>query len=165
MKTFDIRPAPKPFIDRVKFPYGFKKSGDFSIPEADLLTRYGKTLCDLESGTLSLSFPVLFRLRTDWKKRGKSTYTLPVENVTSTRYTVRPATRPNLMMTTQTKHSTSPDSSSQPSLWTCPVSFTEPVRFCRFIHALTFYFFPQLFVIFLDCLYETACIPVQSQYL
>ncbi|AYA64114.1 DUF413 domain-containing protein [Alteromonas sp. RKMC-009] len=52
MKTFDIRPAPKPFIDRVKFPYGFRKSGDFSIPEADLLTRYGKTLCDLESGTI-----------------------------------------------------------------------------------------------------------------
>ena len=52
MKTFDIRPAPKPFIDRAKFPYGFKKSGDFSIPEADLLTRYGKILLELETGAL-----------------------------------------------------------------------------------------------------------------
>ena len=35
------------------FPYGFRKSGDFSIPEADVLSAYGKTLAGLESGELS----------------------------------------------------------------------------------------------------------------
>ena len=49
MKKFDVRLSPKPFIDRVKFPYGFRKSGDFSIPEAELLTTYGKTLLNLET--------------------------------------------------------------------------------------------------------------------
>lgn len=50
MQSFTIRLSDKPFIDRVKFPYGFRKSGDFSITEADLLTKYGKTLLNLESG-------------------------------------------------------------------------------------------------------------------
>ena len=53
MNTPDIRIAPKPFMDRAKFPYGFRKSGDFSISEADLLTRYGNTLMALESETLA----------------------------------------------------------------------------------------------------------------
>jgi uncharacterized protein YifE (UPF0438 family) len=53
MKSLAIRLSVKPFIDRRKFPYGFRKSGDFSITEADLLTRYGKTLLGLESGELS----------------------------------------------------------------------------------------------------------------
>ncbi|QJR82324.1 macrodomain Ori organization protein MaoP [Alteromonas pelagimontana] len=53
MKAPDVRVSPKPFIDRSKFPYGFRKSGDFSISEADLLTRYGKTLLALESGELA----------------------------------------------------------------------------------------------------------------
>ncbi len=47
-----IRPSTKPFIDRQKFPYGFKKSGDFSISEANLLTTYGLTLLSLERGDL-----------------------------------------------------------------------------------------------------------------
>ncbi len=50
MTRLAIRLSAKPFIDRQKFPYGFKKSGDFSINEADLLTQYGKTLLALESG-------------------------------------------------------------------------------------------------------------------
>ena len=53
MKSLAIRLSVKPFIDRLKFPYGFRKSGDFSITEADLLTKYGKTLLSLESGELS----------------------------------------------------------------------------------------------------------------
>lgn len=52
MATLSIRAAQKPFIDRVKFPYGFRKSGDFSIAEADILSVYGKTLLALESGEL-----------------------------------------------------------------------------------------------------------------
>lgn len=52
MKSLAIRPSAKPYIDRLKFPYGFRKSGDFSIAEADLLTTYGKTLLGLESGEL-----------------------------------------------------------------------------------------------------------------
>lgn len=53
MKSLAIRLSPKPFIDRQKFPYGFKKSGDFSITEANLLTQFGKTLLALESGELA----------------------------------------------------------------------------------------------------------------
>ena len=53
MKSLAIRLSAKPYIDRQKFPYGFRKSGDFSITEADLLTSYGRTLLSLESGDLS----------------------------------------------------------------------------------------------------------------
>ncbi|NDV90642.1 hypothetical protein GTH32_05450 [Alteromonas sp. 345S023] len=53
MKNIAIRASSKPFIDRQKFPYGFKKSGDFSISEAELLSAYGRTLLALEKGELS----------------------------------------------------------------------------------------------------------------
>ncbi|MDO6567675.1 DUF413 domain-containing protein [Alteromonas sp. 1_MG-2023] len=53
MNNLSIRASQKPFIDRQKFPYGFRKSGDFSIGEADILAGYGKTLLALESGELS----------------------------------------------------------------------------------------------------------------
>jgi uncharacterized protein YifE (UPF0438 family) len=53
MKNLSIRVSQKPFIDRQKFPYGFRKSGDFSIGEADILTGYGKTLLALECGELT----------------------------------------------------------------------------------------------------------------
>ncbi len=53
MKAPEIRVSQKPFIDRSHFPYGFRKSGDFSIGEADLLSKYGKTLLALESGELA----------------------------------------------------------------------------------------------------------------
>lgn len=53
MKAPNIRTSAKPFIDRQHFPYGFHKSGDFSISEADLLTRFGKTLTALETGELT----------------------------------------------------------------------------------------------------------------
>ena len=52
MNNIAIRTSAKPFIDRVKFPYGFKKSGDFSISEANLLSLYGRTLNALETGEL-----------------------------------------------------------------------------------------------------------------
>ena len=38
------------FYDDVNFPHGFKKSGDFNIPEAELLTKIGKRLFILEQG-------------------------------------------------------------------------------------------------------------------
>lgn len=53
MKTTDIRVPQKQFVDRQHFPYGFRKSGDFSISEADALSAYGKTLAGLESGELT----------------------------------------------------------------------------------------------------------------
>ncbi len=53
MKTTDIRVPQKQFIDRQHFPYGFRKSGDFSINEADILSGYGKTLAALESGEIT----------------------------------------------------------------------------------------------------------------
>lgn len=52
MATLSIRVPQKIFSDRAKFPYGFRKSGDFSIVEADLLSTYGQTLALLESGQL-----------------------------------------------------------------------------------------------------------------
>ncbi|MBU2977161.1 DUF413 domain-containing protein [Alteromonas sp. C1M14] len=52
MNTFNIRLSNKPFTDRRKFPYGFRKSGDFSIPEADLLTKFGNSLVALEKGEM-----------------------------------------------------------------------------------------------------------------
>ncbi len=53
MKAPEIRVSQKPFIDRQHFPYGFRKSGDFSITEADFLSKYGKNLLALESGELA----------------------------------------------------------------------------------------------------------------
>ncbi|MCW8108240.1 DUF413 domain-containing protein [Alteromonas ponticola] len=53
MRAPDIRISAKPFIDRQHFPYGFRKSGDFSIAESDLLTQYGKNLLAFESGELA----------------------------------------------------------------------------------------------------------------
>ncbi|GGW89859.1 DUF413 domain-containing protein [Alteromonas halophila] len=53
MATLSIRVPQKVFSDRVKFPYGFRKSGDFSIVEADLLSQFGHTLLALESGQLT----------------------------------------------------------------------------------------------------------------
>ena len=52
MKATEIRVPQKQFIDRQHFPYGFRKSGDFSITEADILSAFGKTLAGLESGEL-----------------------------------------------------------------------------------------------------------------
>lgn len=52
MATLSIRVPQKAFADRAKFPYGFRKSGDFSIVEADLLAKFGETLALLEAGEL-----------------------------------------------------------------------------------------------------------------
>lgn len=38
------------FYDDVNFPHGFRKSGDFNIPESELLTCVGKRLFMLEQG-------------------------------------------------------------------------------------------------------------------
>lgn len=38
------------FFDDKTFPYGFKKSGDFTIGESELLTDYGIRLVALENG-------------------------------------------------------------------------------------------------------------------
>lgn len=38
------------FQDSVNFPYGFRKSGDFSISEADILQNIGHRLFTLEQG-------------------------------------------------------------------------------------------------------------------
>ncbi len=42
----------KTFFDTKKFPRGFAKSGDFTLAEEDILTRYGDTMLGLESGEL-----------------------------------------------------------------------------------------------------------------
>lgn len=53
MQTLNLRLPNRLFIDKSKFPYGFRKSGDFSISEAELLSRYGCTLADLETGVIT----------------------------------------------------------------------------------------------------------------
>lgn len=40
----------KDFYDDVHFPMGFKRSGDFTIPEAELLTKVGVRLTQLRDG-------------------------------------------------------------------------------------------------------------------
>jgi len=40
------------FIDNINFPRGFRKSGDFTLAESELLSLYGDTLLSLESGEL-----------------------------------------------------------------------------------------------------------------
>ncbi|WP_394147581.1 DUF413 domain-containing protein [Shewanella atlantica] len=42
----------KCFIDNINFPRGFRKSGDFTLAESELLSLYGDTLLSLESGEL-----------------------------------------------------------------------------------------------------------------
>ncbi|RQW65056.1 DUF413 domain-containing protein [Vibrio viridaestus] len=55
MSQVEFRPGQKRFYDTKKFPRGFAKSGDFTIAEEDLLTRFGDTMLRLETGDLSPS--------------------------------------------------------------------------------------------------------------
>lgn len=52
MSQLEFRLGKKRFFDPKKFPRGFAKSGDFTIAEEDLLSRYGDTMMNLESGVL-----------------------------------------------------------------------------------------------------------------
>ena len=45
------------YYDNEKFPLGFRRSGDFTIAESDILHAYGKTLAALESGQLAAGNP------------------------------------------------------------------------------------------------------------
>tara|TARA_B100002049_G_C15967444_1_gene327239 strand:- start:160 stop:522 length:363 start_codon:yes stop_codon:yes gene_type:complete len=40
----------KPFLDRKNYPYGFSRSGDFSISEAQALTKHGSLIAGLVDG-------------------------------------------------------------------------------------------------------------------
>ena len=48
-----IRVGAKQFYDNQRFSRGFHKAGDFTLQEADLLSRFGKTLSDLEQGAIA----------------------------------------------------------------------------------------------------------------
>jgi uncharacterized protein YifE (UPF0438 family) len=52
MNSYDISHSVRKFTDQKYFPRGFRKSGDFSIVEADLLTQVGTTLLALSDGSL-----------------------------------------------------------------------------------------------------------------
>lgn len=39
-----------PYNDRKHFPYGFHRSGEFTIAQADIIVNYGKILSQLEQG-------------------------------------------------------------------------------------------------------------------
>jgi len=53
----DIFLSERKFFDDKNFPYGFHRSGDFTIAEADLLSRYGVTMKKLVNGELQPSRP------------------------------------------------------------------------------------------------------------
>jgi uncharacterized protein YifE (UPF0438 family) len=53
MSDTEFRPGKKPFFDNKKFPRGFAKSGDFTLAEEGLLTRFGETMNLLETGELT----------------------------------------------------------------------------------------------------------------
>ncbi|MFT5704821.1 MAG: hypothetical protein ACI8SK_000774 [Shewanella sp.] len=53
MSDTSFRCGQKSFIDNINFPRGFRKSGDFSVIESELLSLYGHTLFGLESGLLT----------------------------------------------------------------------------------------------------------------
>ncbi|RDV26664.1 DUF413 domain-containing protein [Alteromonas aestuariivivens] len=42
----------RPFVDRKHYPYGFARSGDFSISESKALTQYGSLIAALVDGEL-----------------------------------------------------------------------------------------------------------------
>lgn len=50
------------FYDSRNFPRGFSRSGDFSLKEAELLTRYGALLSDLTQGRMAPANPAQERL-------------------------------------------------------------------------------------------------------
>lgn len=52
MSQLEFRQGKKRFFDNKKFPRGFAKSGDFTLVEEDILTRYGDTMQNLESGII-----------------------------------------------------------------------------------------------------------------
>ncbi|MFC3095740.1 DUF413 domain-containing protein [Alteromonas sediminis] len=47
-----FRQTSKTFLDAKNYPRGFKKSGDFSIAESDILSQLGVTLEGLSNGSL-----------------------------------------------------------------------------------------------------------------
>ncbi|MBE7216600.1 DUF413 domain-containing protein [Shewanella benthica] len=52
MSEESFRFGQKSFIDDVNFPRGFRKSGDFTLLEAETLGLYGDTMAALETGAL-----------------------------------------------------------------------------------------------------------------
>ena len=52
MAEEEFRPGKKHFYDNKKFPRGFAKSGDFTIPEEAMLIQFGETMQNLELGIL-----------------------------------------------------------------------------------------------------------------
>lgn len=48
-----MRKGTKEYFDDKHFPMGFRRSGDFTIKEAKLLTEYGLTLSQLSTGIIS----------------------------------------------------------------------------------------------------------------
>lgn len=53
MSEQSFRCGQKCFIDNINFPRGFRRCGDFSLAESELLSLYGDTFFNLESGLIS----------------------------------------------------------------------------------------------------------------
>ncbi|SDJ64674.1 hypothetical protein SAMN04488540_11123 [Ferrimonas sediminum] len=52
MYDSEFRAGVRDFVDTRRFGRGFHRSGDFTIKESELLTRYGHTMVQLASGAL-----------------------------------------------------------------------------------------------------------------
>ncbi|USD35779.1 MULTISPECIES: DUF413 domain-containing protein [Ferrimonas] len=53
MYDSEFRAGVRDFVDSRRFGRGFSRSGDFTIKESELLTRYGHTMAQLASGELT----------------------------------------------------------------------------------------------------------------
>ena len=53
MSEESFRRSQKCFIDNINFARGFRKSGDFTLAESELLSLYGHTMLGLESAQLA----------------------------------------------------------------------------------------------------------------
>ena len=45
------------FFDNANYPYGFSRSGDFTIKQANILTKLGRTLLGLSEGSIIAQTP------------------------------------------------------------------------------------------------------------
>lgn len=64
------------FYDSRNFPRGFSRSGDFSLREAELLTRYGALLNDLSQGRMTPANPAQERLLAVVQGQAEAEHTL-----------------------------------------------------------------------------------------
>lgn len=81
------------FFDNRYFPRGFSRSGDFSLKEADLLTRYGALLNDLAQGRMAPATDAQARFLEVVQGQAEATHVLEKLWIKYLGKTTRPAIR------------------------------------------------------------------------